>query len=231
MVVYRIAICDDEAEARRYVAELVRRWAEQGEHDVTLREYPSAEGLLFGDEAGYDILLLDIEMGGMNGVDLARSIRGRDAVAEIIFVTGYSDYIAEGYNVAALQYLMKPVAAERLAATLDRAAERLHRNERSICLETADGIVRAPLYSIKYIDVQRNYATVHAREDITVRRTLSELAGELDERFFRLGRSAVVNLYAVRRVTRTDVYLDDGTVLPLPRGCYEPLNRALIEMK
>ncbi len=228
---YRIAICDDEAEARRYVAELVRRWAEQGEHDVTLREYPSAEGLLFGDEAGYDILLLDIEMGGMNGVDLARSIRGRDAVAEIIFVTGYSDYIAEGYNVAALQYLMKPVAAERLAATLDRAAERLHRNERSICLETADGIVRAPLYSIKYIDVQRNYATVHAREDITVRRTLSELAGELDERFFRLGRSAVVNLYAVRRVTRTDVYLDDGTVLPLPRGCYEPLNRALIEMK
>lgn len=228
---YRIAICDDEAEARRYVAELVRRWAEQGEHDVTLREYPSAEGLLFGDEAGYDILLLDIEMGGMNGVDLARRIRARDAVAEIIFVTGYSDYIAEGYDVAALQYLMKPVAAERFAATLDRAAERLHRNERSICLETADGIVRAPLYSIKYIDVQRNYATVHAREDITVRRTLSELAGELDERFFRLGRSAVVNLYAVRRVTRTDVYLDDGTVLPLPRGCYEPLNRALIEMK
>lgn len=228
---YRIAICDDEAEARRYVAELVRRWAEQGEHDVTLREYPSAEGLLFGDEAGYDILLLDIEMGGMNGVDLARSIRGRDAVAEIIFVTGYSDYIAEGYDVAALQYLMKPVSWEKLSATLDRALERLHRNERSLCLETAGGMVRTPLYSIKYIDVQRNYATVHAREDITVRRTLSELAGELDERFFRLGRSAVVNLYAVRRVTRTDVYLDDGTVLPLPRGCYEPLNRALIEMK
>ena len=54
---YRIAICDDEAEARRYVAELVRRWAEQGEHEVTLGEYPSAEGLLFGDEAGYTPLL------------------------------------------------------------------------------------------------------------------------------------------------------------------------------
>lgn len=228
---YRIAICDDEAEARRYVAELVRRWAEQGEHDVTLREYPSAEGLLFGDEAGYDILLLDIEMGGMNGVDLARSIRGRDAVAEIIFVTGYSDYIAEGYDVAALQYLMKPVSWAKLSATLDRALERLHRNERSLCLETAGGMVRTPLYSIKYIDVQRNYATVHTNEEITVRRTLSQLAGELDERFFRLGRSAVINLYAVRKVTKTDVYLEDGTVLPLPRGCYDPLNRALIEMK
>lgn len=227
---YRIAICDDEAEARSYLSGLVRRWAEAAGCEVSLCEYPSAETLLFGGD-GFDILLLDIEMGGMNGVDLARRIRARDAVAEIIFVTGYSDYIAEGYDVAALQYLMKPVAAERFAATLDRAAERLHRNERSICLETADGIVRAPLYSIKYIDVQRNYATVHAREDITVRRTLSELAGELDECFFRLGRSAVVNLYAVRRVTRTDVYLDDGTVLPLPRGCYEPLNRALIEMK
>lgn len=228
---YRIAICDDEAEARRYVAELVRRWAEQGEHDVTLREYPSAEGLLFGDEAGYDILLLDIEMGGMNGVDLARSIRRRDAVTEIIFVTGYSDYIAEGYDVAALQYLMKPVSWEKLSATLDRALERLHRNERSLCLETAGGMVRTPLYSIKYIDVQRNYATVHTNEEITVRRTLSQLAGELDERFFRLGRSAVINLYAVRKVTKTDVYLEDGTVLPLPRGCYDPLNRALIEMK
>lgn len=228
---YRIAICDDETESRRYVAGLVRRWAEQGEHDVTLREYPSAEGLLFGDEAGYDILLLDIEMGGMNGVDLARSIRRRDAVAEIIFVTGYSDYIAEGYDVAALQYLIKPVSWEKLSATLDRALERLHRNERSLCLETAGGMVRTPLYSIKYIDVQRNYATVHTNEEITVRRTLSQLAGELDERFFRLGRSAVINLYAVRKVTKTDVYLEDGTVLPLPRGCYDPLNRALIEMK
>lgn len=228
---YRIAICDDEAAARRYLAELVRRWAEKGRRDVSVREFPSAEALLFADCADHDILLLDIEMSGMNGVDLARAIRSRDAVAEIIFVTGYSDYIAEGYDVAALQYLMKPVAADKLMSTLDRAAERLHRNERTLCLESADGTVRVPLYSIKYIDVQRNYATVHADRDVTVRRTLSQLADGLDERFFRLGRSAVVNLYAVRKVTRTDVYLEDGTVLPLPRGCYDALNRALIEMK
>lgn len=90
-------------------------------------------------------------------------------------------------------------------------------------------MVRIPLYEIRYIDVRQNYVTVHAKHDYTVKRTLNEFEKELDSGFTRIGRSMIVNLNRIRRVTRAEVVLNDGTVLPLPRGAYEPLNRAIIQ--
>ena len=89
-------------------------------------------------------------------------------------------------------------------------------------------MVRIPFYEIRFLEVQHNYATIHGKEDYQVKRPLGELGKELDSRFFRLGRSFIVNLLCIRRVTKTEVHLDDGTKLPLPRGAYEPLNRAII---
>ena len=90
-------------------------------------------------------------------------------------------------------------------------------------------MVRLPFYEIRYLEVRQNYVTLHAKREYTVKRTLGEFEKELDQQFFRVGRSLILNLKDVRRVTRTEVRLSDGTVLPLPRGAYEPLNRAIIE--
>ena len=89
--------------------------------------------------------------------------------------------------------------------------------------------MRIPFYEIRYLDVRQNYVTVHAKEDHTVKRTLGDLEKELDNRFFRVGRSMIVNLSFIQRVNKTEIRLSDGTVLPLPRGAYEPLNRAIIQ--
>ena len=72
---------------------------------------------------------------------------------------------------------------------------------------------------------------MHAKESYTVKKTLRDMEQKLDERFFRLGRSVIVNLYAISRIAKTDVILTDQTRLPLPRGLYEKLNRAVIEME
>ena len=85
------------------------------------------------------------------------------------------------------------------------------------------------LKEVRYLDVHQNYVTVHARQDYTLKRTLAEFEAELDEQFFRVGRGMILNLKQIRRVTKKEVVLADGTVLPLPRGSYEPLNRAIIE--
>ena len=85
------------------------------------------------------ILLLDIEMGGMDGVTMARKVRQADDAVQIIFITGYSDYIAEGYEVEALNYLMKPVDEEKLFSVLGRAAEKLRKNERTLTLDLGGG--------------------------------------------------------------------------------------------
>lgn len=230
---YKIAVCDDSSQDVLYISGLVSSWAENNGFSIEIRTFGSAEEFLFqySEEKDFDILLLDIEMGKTNGVELAREVRRDNDAVQIVFITGYSDYIAEGYDVSALHYLMKPVNAEKLSEILFRAVQKLRKNERALLLEVSGEAVRVPLYEIKYLDVRQNYTTVHAKQDFTVKRTLSELEDELDERFYRLGRSAILNLHTIQRITKTDVYLSDGTVLPLPRGHYVPLNRALIALK
>ena len=227
---YRIAICDDSTADADYIQSIVRDWAEKEQTELEVELFSSAEAFLFryAEDKRWDILLLDIEMGQINGVSMAKSVRKENETVQIIFISGYSEYIAEGYDVAALHYLLKPVQREKLYQVLDRAAVKLKKNEKALTLELAGEMVRVPLYEIRYLDVQRNYVTVHGKEDYTVKRTLADFEAELDERFFRIGRSCILNLTLVQRTTKTSVYLSDGTVLPLPRGQYDALNRAII---
>ena len=224
------AICDDSIIDSNYVKELVINWSTKRKYQVNINVFPSAETFLFHYEENknYDVLLLDIEMGKMDGVTLARKIRSSNKSVQIIFITGYSDYIAEGYEVEALHYLMKPLKEEKLYDVLERALSKVIQNEKSIVINLSDEIVRIPLHEILYIDVDRNYITVHANKDYIIKKTLSEIEKELDERFFRIGRSAIVNLKFINRVTKQDVYLSNGVTLQLPRGIYEALNRAII---
>lgn len=232
---YKLAVCDDSQDDRDYITALCEQWALETGHSVQVTKFSSAENFLFQyeEEKAFDILLLDIEMGAMDGVTLAKKLRGTNETVQIIFITGYSDYISEGYEVAALHYLMKPVKKDKFFAVLDRAVMKLSKNERLLHLKIGSEMVRIPYYQIRYIDVLQNYVTVHAREDYTVKMTLGELSKELeqDTRFCRVGRSAIVNLHVISRVTRKDIILQDKTVLPLPRGAYEGINRAIINME
>lgn len=228
---YHIAIIDDERADIAYVRKITESWAEARDCTLKVDTFPSAEAFLFHyeEEKDYDILLLDIEMGAMDGVSMAKAVRRDNETVQIIFITGYSDYIAEGYEVSALHYLLKPLKREKLFEVLDRAVSRIQRNEKLLTIEFGREMTLIPLYEIVYIDVQKNDVTIHAKKEYTIRATLSEIEKQLDDAFYRLGRSAIVNLNRISRVTKTDVYLKDGTCLPLPRGQYDRLNRAIID--
>ncbi|MBP3700749.1 MAG: response regulator transcription factor [Lachnospiraceae bacterium] len=227
---YRVAICDDNAADAGFVQAMLQDWAAKRQVDVSSQVFASAEAFLFHyeEDKAFDVLLLDIEMGAMDGVTMAKRIRRDNEAVQIVFITGYSEYIAEGYEVAALHYLMKPVNREKLFAVLDRAMEKSKQNERCLNLELGGEMVRIPFYEIRYLDVRQNYVTIHGKREYTVKRALSEFEKELDQRFCRACRGLIVNLKYIQRVTKSEVYLSDGTVLPLPRGAYEPLNRAII---
>ncbi len=230
---YKIAICDDSAADRQYLSGLAGRWAADNGHHVQLAEFVSAEDFLFhyAEKSDYDILLLDIEMGAMDGVTMAKQLRRDNDTVQIIFITGYSDYISEGYEVAALHYLMKPVREEKLFSVLNRAVEKLSKNEKVLTIEVGGEMDRIPVYQIKYADVFGNYVTIHATAPRTVKMTLGELEKELDDRFFRVSRFALINLTCISRVTKTEIRLDDGTAISLPRGAYDKVNRAIINMR
>ena len=100
---YKIAICDDSEADRLYLTDLVNRWAMDAGHTVQVSAFVSAESFLFRyeEKRDYDILLLDIEMGAMDGVTLARRIRQGNELVQIVFITGFPEYMAEGYEVSA----------------------------------------------------------------------------------------------------------------------------------
>ena len=228
---YRVAIVDDSTTDAEFVKGILNSWVEQRQASIQAEVFPSAEAFLFryAEDKEWDILLLDIEMGAMDGVTMAKRVRQDNEAVQIVFITGYSDYIAEGYEVAALHYLMKPVNREKLLIVLARAMEKRKQEERCLNLEAYGEMVRIPFYEIRYLDVHQNYVTVHAKADYTDKRTLGDFEKELDDRFCRVGRGMILNLKYIQRVTKTEVRLSDGTVLPLPRGAYEPLNRAIIQ--
>ena len=227
----KFAICDDNSIDSNYVYELVKKWSNENKYQVDIETFSSAESFLFHyvDNKDYDVLLLDIEMKKMDGVSLAREIRKTNKNVQIIFITGYSEYIAEGYDVEALNYLMKPFKTEKLYEVLNKAVTKIIQNEKHLLLNTFDEIIRISLHDIIYIDVDRNYTTIHSNKNYTIKMTLADIENELDERFFRISRSIIINLKYINRVTKRDVYLTNGSILPLPRGKYESLNKAIIK--
>lgn len=227
---YEIAICDDEEKQRVYIKSLVERWLRQTFHHVKIQEYASSEQFLF--EQAYDrtqILFLDIEMEKMDGIALAREIRKHNRQMQIIFVTGYMEYIQEGYDVEALHYLLKPVSQEKIDSVLERAVERLKTADAVFLVECGGEVLRLPLKEIRFIESNRNYNIIHADNDYEMRGTLSELEAKLDEAFVRVGRSYLVNLNYVRRIGKTELILNTGEKLPVPRGSYKKLNEAFIK--
>ena len=213
---YKIAVCDDMEEDVKYISSAVNQWAEKENIMVDIETFPSAESFLsrYAEQKAFDILLLDIEMPSMNGVELAKRIRKENDAVQIIFITGYTDYIAEGYEVSALHYLVKPLSETKLFKVLNRAVLKIRKNEKSLYLSLSGEMIRIPIYEIKYLEVQQNYVTVHSKKDYTVKKTLGEFERKLDERFYRMGRSFIVNLSCIDKITKTDVFLSDGSIIP-----------------
>lgn len=138
-----MAVCDDQQEDRDFGQQCVLAWAQARGFAVEVAQFPTGEAFLFQyeEDRAWDILLLDVEMAQVSGVELAQRIRQEDQALQIVFLTGYSDYIAQGYDVSALHYLLKPVSREKLFAVLDRAAQRLESAQRTLVLELPGELV------------------------------------------------------------------------------------------
>ena len=225
----RMAICDDEPIERAHLRMLVQTWTHTQQHPVDIQEFDSAEAFLFAysEDAGFDAVLLDIQMGAMDGVTLAKRLRAAGAELHIIFITGLPDYIAEGYEVQAVHYLMKPVDEGKLFAALDRVMQRLKTAEPILLLES--GTVRLLQKDILYCEAFVHTVAIHTRQGVQeFRLTMAELMQALDENAFaRCHRSYIVGLRYVLRITKDEVVLENAAI-PLSRRMYHDTHQAFI---
>lgn len=227
----KVAVCDDDAVQRGYLCEIAAAWAKKENHLLELRQYGRAEDFLFdySEEKDFDLLLLDVEMPGMNGVELAKRVRLDSSVIQIIFITGYYEYFGDGFDVSALHYLLKPVDEKKFCLVLDRAAGNLSQRQRTVLVVHGEGSVKVALSDIVYVEAENVYVSVHTMDEkYRMRMALGKFAQQLDDTFFKVHRSFIVNLNHVRGITRTEVEMENGDKVPLSRGMYGEIHAALI---
>ena len=229
---YRIAVCDDSEADTGYIADLLLEWAGTRNFKVAAEKFPSAEAFLFryAEEKDFDILLLDIEMEGMDGVALAEKIRDTDRDIPIVFITGYPDYMAKGYDVAALHYLMKPIDRGKFFEVMDRAADAAGKRRHPLLLDTGKEKLLVYPEDILYAESQGHYMVLYWKGgEQKLRMTMQEMLQFLGDGFFQCSRSFIAGLRYISRITKKTVILVNGTEIPLGRGMYDELNLALIK--
>ena len=228
---YRIAICDDEQNQIEYITSIVTSWSNHKGHSCEIRTFASAEAFLFEyeEDKAYDILLLDVEMKNMNGIELAKRIRKDNNRAEIIFITSHFEFVGEGYEVDALHYLIKPISVEKFTQVLTKAAEKLSVEPPSVVISCEGETVKLYESDILYVESFLHYIVIHTKDnEYKIKENISVFENKVSDVFYRIHRSYLVSLKYITRISRTSVNIGN-TELPLSRGKYDDINRAFIQ--
>jgi DNA-binding LytR/AlgR family response regulator len=196
--------------------------------NASIKTFVSAESFLFESEP-FDILLLDIQMGGKNGLELAKELRNSDRHTQIIFITAYSDFLADGYDVDAVNYLLKPVGEDRFFGAMDKAFSRLSKSEPSLLISSGGETLRIPAGEIISIESFSHMQEITATSGVySVKTPFYTLERKLGDGFVRTHRSYIVGVRHIKKVTKGEVVMMNGKSVPLSRRLYESVNKALI---
>lgn len=162
----RIAICDDDPNTIEQLSHYIHTWMEQEKLSLPeIAQFNGAESFLFhwSPTADFDLLFLDIAMGNISGIELAKIIRKINQDISIVFITGSREHILEGYEVDALHYILKPISRNDCFKCLDRAQKKLTKAvEQSLIIETSKKVQRITYSDILYIESVAHYITLHS---------------------------------------------------------------------
>ncbi len=227
----RIAICDDQKAHLALLQEGCRRWGESCGEKVQVLGFSSAEAFLFSYEKDkrLDVLLLDIQMPGLSGMDLARRLRENRDFLTLALITAIPDFALEGYQVDALAYLVKPVADEALFALLDKVRARAR--QPFLLVDQEDGTRRLAIPDILYLESQGHKTRIVCKgKELLSPHLLSYfeslLAEQFPGQFHRCHRCYLINLACTSSIHKKEVLLDENQRVPVARGRFEPLSCA-----
>lgn len=227
-----IAICDDSASDRQLIFSYVTNYLDRHGYVAELTELTSGEDLLSTGAAPYDLLILDIYMGGITGIEAARRLIESAPNTRIIFCSSSNEFAAESYDVAALRYLTKPLSEAKLCQTLDHffTAYTAMRTLEYRANRMSEHIL---LSDVQWIEADDHKSLIHTRQGvISTTTTLTQFTQQLaDADFIKPIRYALVSLGAVATVPTDVITLTDGTTIPVSRDQRENVKKAFSAYK
>ena len=214
----QIVLCEDSETQRKLLGELLEQHFADKQEEIHIHEYECGETLVADvekDRVCMDLLFLDINLGKMNGMEVARKLRELGCKVPIIFMTATAEYAVEGYEVGAAGYLLKPYEKSKIEETVERI---LKRNEqRRIVFKSKRQRRYVNLNDIMYIESDKHAICVHLMDgtDIDTTGKLGEIEKMINEdRFLRCHQSYLVNMDYIQDI-RESFILSDGTNVPI----------------
>ena len=213
----RIAICDDEKNIRELIANKVAKQYP----DAEIILFQSGEELLLSDES-IDILFLDIQMSGIDGMETARELRKKDKSVILVFVTAVEEYVFQAFDVGAFNYIVKPIDDGKFSDVLHRAVDEWSSQninekepeERYVLINNSGVHTKVILDEIVYAEVFNRKVVIHKLDgEIEYYGKMSDLESLAGDSFFRPHRAYLINFKYVEKYDATTIYLERGTVL------------------
>lgn len=232
----KIAIIEDEQIHTEFLARCLKEWCGKTGVPAEISTFLSAESFLFTweEKRDFDILFVDIQMKAMNGMEMAEKVRQEDEDIAIVFTTGIADYMAAGYEVEAMHYLLKPVDREKIGQCMDKLVRR-RRMEPCVTVHGKGEVIKLPVGQVTYIEAQAHscVAEVFTRSGQTIRHEVAESITEMERLltpydFIRCHRSYLCRTGSIYQIGRSDITLDSGSVIPVSRRMYGQVNQAFI---
>jgi len=224
----RVAICDDIPEIAHQTDELLVKYSKK--HFNTDVFYDPERLLDACENEHYDFFILDIEMPSMSGVELAEKIREKDVGSPIIFLTSYKEYMEDVFRLQTFDYLLKPIAEEKMFALLDRILKYLNVSEKRFAF-TFNKISHSLLLSeILYFEKNKRTVFIHTKtQELEMLMTTNELLKQLDEQFVQVHNSYIVNIQYVKELRKNEVLLTNGVSVPMSRSFAKKTQEVIFE--
>ncbi len=211
-----IAVVDDEKTIREHICALI----EEQQPENCIEAYATGEELLASGKR-FDIVFLDIQMDGINGIEAARSLRERQGDIVLIFITGIKEYVFDALDLYAFQYLLKPIDEDKFAEVLERAVREAARKKERRVLFIKSRNLTLDQSEILYIESRAKKVEIHTvRQTIEIYAAMDELEGQLGEEFYRCHRAYIVNMDCITEYDSESITLTNGDRVYLTKKKY-----------
>ncbi len=215
-----IAIVDDFKEDSQKLGDALKGNEKSFSLSFNFFYFSSGSSFISSYEAKYDIIFLDIELGDENGIEIARKLRQIDKTVILVFVTNVAKYASEGYEVDALDFIVKPVTPEIIRLKMSRIISRLHKSQAgSVLIKTLDDeLIKLSIDRIKYLEVDDHYIIYHTTDgDYKEYQTLKQAELNISKKHFvRCNRSYLINLSYIDSIKKDYCVIGDDK-LPISR--------------